>query len=364
MQAALSINGEIVYDRGFGFSDLESMTEVEPESRFRVASLAKPITSAAVFRLVEMGLLDMDGGVLDLLSDLAPCGGRIIDKRWHNLKVRHLLEHSGGFDRELHGDPQFDWYEQAASAMQEKSPASARTLVRYAMTQPLAFEPGSRFCYSNLGYNILGRVIEKVSGKSYEQFVRKEIGLRSGIVSMAIGRTEAGSRLDGEVRYYERPCLFTDKEVIAQASPLARSLLRSGPPEVELPYGASFVIESMDSHGGWIMRASDMVRFVCALEGKGDRQMLLENKSIRSMVEPPGFASGQTEYYSSGWLVRSSLDRWSHNGALVSSTGAVIIRLAPGTALCVLCNHLPPDWRRFLDISLQTGLPQSLGKII
>src|SRR4029078_7729492 len=83
------------------------------------------------------------------------------------------------------------------------APASAEAIVRFMMGKPLDFTPGSRFAYSNFGYDVLGRIIESVSGKSYEEFVKENILAPAGVTRMQLGRTLYANRLPDEVRYYD-----------------------------------------------------------------------------------------------------------------------------------------------------------------
>lgn len=351
-QAAVSRQGRVIYERGVGYADLNCGAQVETDSLFRIASLSKPITAVAILKLIERRVLRLDDRVTELLADFIAGPTYVQDKRWHKITVRHLLEHRGGFDRSLQGDQQFIWYEKAADAFDEERPANAKAIVRYAMTQPLAFEPGCKSVYSNLGYNILGRVIEQISGTDYQSFVQKEIGTPAAIGTMTIGKTRASERHEREAAYYEMPCTFSSQGVPRATQATGRSLFPGDPPEVEIPYGASFVIESMDAHGGWLLSASDMVRFVCAIEGYGGSARLLGEEAVREMTHAPAGDVDLESYYAKGWRIISGGEIWTHNGALVSSTGALATRMAHGCALALVCNHLPTDMHWFFDREL------------
>lgn len=86
--------------------------------------------------------------------------------------MRHLLEHSGGFDSS-EVDPQFNYLRSAADAFKQPHPATHTDIIRYTIGQPLAFTPGTKHVYSNYGYNILGRVIERWTKLSYGDAVRR-----------------------------------------------------------------------------------------------------------------------------------------------------------------------------------------------
>src|SRR5262249_53134841 len=149
---------------------------------------------------------------------------------------------------------------------------------------------------SNFGYCLLGRVIEKVSGQSYESYVRKEVLAPVGVHSMKLGKTLETERARGEVKYY------------APGKNLAVLGPQLGKP-VPNPYGA-WCIEAMDSHGGWIASAEDLVRFASAFDHPGKCKILKE-KSIEEMFARPEGLAGHTPqgkplaaYYAFGWQVR------------------------------------------------------------
>ena len=133
-----------------------------PETPFRVASLSKPVTAAAIRRLARQGKLDLEAKVVDLL-EVKPPAGRELDPRWGQITVEHLLNHRGGWDRDEAFDPMFRTVE-IARELGTDPPATAGDVLRYMAGQPLQFEPGDRRSYSNFGYSVLGRIIEKRLG--------------------------------------------------------------------------------------------------------------------------------------------------------------------------------------------------------
>src|SRR5262249_30274495 len=157
--------------RGYGQADVENGIAVQPDSTFRIASLSKFITATAVLTLVEQGKLDLDARAFALIPQLTPLPGAVMDPRLPTITVRQLLQHTGGWDSSLSGDPMFN-STAIALAAGTAPPASAETVVRYMLGRPLDFAPGTRYAYSNFGYNVLGRIIERVSGQSYAAFVQ------------------------------------------------------------------------------------------------------------------------------------------------------------------------------------------------
>ena len=93
--AAVVQDGHLVIARGYGWADREKRQPVRPDSLFRIASLSKSLTAAAILKLVEEGRLGLDDRPFDLLSDLAPRPGGRINPDLHQITIRHLLQHSG-----------------------------------------------------------------------------------------------------------------------------------------------------------------------------------------------------------------------------------------------------------------------------
>src|SRR5690606_22434583 len=105
--------------------------------------------------------------------------------------ILHLLQHRGGWDRDKSFDAMFQSV-RFAQTLGIDSPAKANDVIRAMQSVPLDFEPGERYAYSNYGYCLLGRVIEKFSGQSYEDYVKEHVLAPTGVTAMCVG----GTRLD------------------------------------------------------------------------------------------------------------------------------------------------------------------------
>ena len=207
--AALGImkDGEIVYDQAFGWMDRERTVPIRQDVMMRLASVTKPFTAAAVQELARGGALDLDALVFDLgqpgggLLDLAPFPS-LGDARLAEITVQHLLRHRGGWDRDVAGDLTYREIEIAA-VMSVPSPPGAENTVRYILGQPLQFDPGSERAYSNIGYMVLGLVIEEVSREDYLRHLFRAVLAPLGVRSDDIiqGRTFPRDRSDREPWY-------------------------------------------------------------------------------------------------------------------------------------------------------------------
>jgi N-acyl-D-amino-acid deacylase len=310
--------GRLVHAKGYGMADVDAKTPVSADSLFRIASISKPITAVAVLRLVQDGKLDLDAKAFELLG-VTP---EKADARLKDITIRQLLQHTGGWDRDKSGDPMFRPFDIAAEAGVASPPGPA-SIIRFVASRPLDFDPGARSAYSNFGYCVLGRVIEKVGGEPYEDFVKKTVLAPMGITRMKLGKSLLKDRAEGEVRYYP-----VDGK---QARPVFESVKDK---EVPWPYGG-FYLEAMDAHGGWLASAVDLVRFASHIE------KVLDEKTRALMVaRPPGLPEAPA-YYACGWMVRpvgkdGKMNTW-HAGSL-PGTATLLVKRHDGLVWAALFN--------------------------
>jgi N-acyl-D-amino-acid deacylase len=257
--AALAIakNGKLVYAKGFGWSNVTKDEPIKPDTLFGLASLSKTITAVATLKLVEQRLLDLDDRVFAILKDIrAPRGARV-DPVLRDVTVRHCLNHSGGWDRKVSGDP-LNWEPQICRAFRLRPPLSARQFIEFTLTLPLNFVPGTDAVYCNIGYVLLGEVIARASGMAYERFVQENVLRPMGITRMRLHPREGRYLLGETLRY------------------LAGSFIPL--PPMRLPMA--------DSAGGWSASVVDLARFLTNLDGSRGESLLSE-KTRKRMLEPP-----------------------------------------------------------------------------
>jgi CubicO group peptidase (beta-lactamase class C family) len=315
----------------------EARRPVQPDSLFRIASLSKPLTAAAVLQLVAQGRLHLDDRAFDLLPDLVPRAGAHLNPDLRRITLRNLLQHSAGWDSERSFDPMFRSRE-IVGEMGVPPPADAETIVRYMLDNPLQFAPGTRYAYSNFGYCVLGRILERQTGERYESYVKAHILEPAGARCMRLGHSLLRDRAPGEVRYYGYPGIG-----------LARSVFPSGPAQVPWPYGG-WNLEAMDSHGAWLASAVDLARFVDAVDGRSRHRQILSAASIRQMVARPAppLWQGTDSWYGMGWQVRPADGdlNWWHDGSLDGTT-TLMVRAAtasPGWRSSTRGRRAPTAW--------------------
>lgn len=160
-----------------GMADLAGKQAMAPDALFWIASMSKPLTATVVMMLVEDGLIDLDAPVARYLPEfarlrVAATGGKHPTQHaaTRPMTVRQLLCHTSGlpfFNPEERGKVD-------ARAISESASASAK--------QPLAFEPGSGWSYSNAGFKVAGRIIEVVTGKAFEEVMRERLFVPLGML--------------------------------------------------------------------------------------------------------------------------------------------------------------------------------------
>lgn len=319
-QLAITYNGRLVYNRGFGMAAVNNSTPVEPFNTFRIASVSKPITGIAIMKLMEAGQIQLNDkvfGPTGILNDAIY--QNILDSRILNITVRMLLHHSGGWNSDLSGDPMFDSYN-ISTVMGVSPPADAQTVLQYMLAhRMLDFDPGTQYAYSNFGFLVLGKVIEKISGMSYEDYVQTNILTPLGITTMHLAKNLEADRFNEEVKYYDYP-----------GAPLAYSVYDNST-LVPWPYGG-FNIEAMDAHGRWIASAEDLCKILVAVDRFNSKPDILPAYLIDTMTT----AASPNVNYACGWGVNSN-NNWWHLGS-IPGTSTEIVRSAQGINWSILLN--------------------------
>jgi CubicO group peptidase (beta-lactamase class C family) len=314
---AVSKDGRLIYACGLGYSDTASKEAVQPYHKFRIASISKLLTAVAILKLQEEGKLSLNNRVFGpdaILNDPYFISPR--DKRVYSITIAHLLSHEGGWTQRW-GDQMFMPL-LIAEKMGVKPPADTRTIVRYALDKRLHFTPGTGKAYSNLGYSILGLVIEKVSGMPYEDYCKKEILEPLGIYDMTLAHNLPSDKAPFEVTYYEpsdvvpKPSIYGTGELVSPT------------------YGGND-IEALGGAGAWLATAPDLLRLMLAVDGLPSKPDILSEESVRFMTDNEnGFAPV-------GWKTTVYNGTWWRTGSFPGSAG-MIKRQSDGYGWVVLLN--------------------------
>jgi CubicO group peptidase (beta-lactamase class C family) len=315
---AVTNGEELIYAKGFGYADKENKEEVIPGHLFRIASVSKLITAVAIMKLYEEGQLNLDDyvfgldGILD--TDMFP---EYKDPRYEKIKVQHLLNHTSGWSQRS-ADPMFSSL-YIARKMDIEPPLHIDHIIDYALSRKLNYEPGTRYSYSNLGYAILGRIIEEKSGITYEDYVMMNVLKPMGIHDMHIGRTYHHQKFPNEVKYYA-----TGK------TRRAYSIDGSGE-YVPVYYGGNN-IELLGPAGGWVSSAPELIKFLTAIDGFSAQPDILKEETIQMMTDPNQAGKGLF-----GWRGNDSRGTWWRTGYFYGSS-ALMVRQSDGLNWVILTN--------------------------
>jgi CubicO group peptidase (beta-lactamase class C family) len=319
---AITKNGKLIYMRAFGTANQAGTELTQPYHMFRIASISKPITSIAIMKLIENGQLSLSdkpfgpGGILN--ADPYFANANITDTRVYNITIQNLLEHSAGWNRDLpmppgplspypysypHSDP-IAFPLHVTQTLGEANPVTERALIKFSIQKGLNFAPGTGNNYSNIGYLVLGEVIEKKTGLTYENYVKQNIFAPLGIYDIRLGKSLLADKQEREGEYINN----------------FMTLSAYGTGEyVPWQYGG-WNIEAMDAHGGWIATARDLVRLLTAVDNFPSRPDILSPTTIQIMTTPSATFSG----YAKGWVINFNAQTWGHGGSLDGSSSEML----------------------------------------
>jgi len=287
-QVAITRNEKLVYLKSFGTADETNGLTVNDRSLFRIASISKPITLMAISKLVAENKLKTSDFVFGADGILGTKYGKPpYEPLEESIRVSHLIDHKAGFTN-VPIDIMFD----------DGSLSHADLIGKVLDERSLAETPGDKYDYSNFGYCLLGRIIEEVTGKSYEQYVLDEILSAMDINDMKIGGNTPEDVFPGEVAYYS-----------SWAS----------------PYGMN--VNRMDSHGGWIASAESLARLAVYNDTRGSIPDLLPSDEALS-------------YLGSG--------NWNHNGALPGTLS--VLQVGHPISYAVVVNTGNSDFNELIQV--------------
>jgi CubicO group peptidase (beta-lactamase class C family) len=275
-----------------GFQDLESRTPMRADTIFQIASMTKPVTCAAVMILIEEGRLALSDPVEKHLQEFRGQRGELF-KPSRPITIRDLMTHTSGMS--------------AGLPPAVKNSKTLAEVVAMEAQQPLRFEPGTKWSYSNAGIATLGRIVEALSGKSYEQFLAERIFAPLGMKdTFPFAPPEKHNRI---------AAVYTDENGTLKRADI--DLYKRG-----VRYPAP--------EGGLYSTAADMARFYQMMLGKGtlDGVRILSAASVELMTRvhtgdlTTGFAPGMG--YGLGFSVvrntegmfrLNSMGAYGHGGA-------------------------------------------------
>ena len=300
---AITRGDSLVYAKGYGWADEENGLEMSPRHILRRASVSKLITAAGIMVLHDRGELQITDTVFGpsgILND-STITALIKDKNYYKITVEHLMRHQGGFRR----DPLFSSRDVMNQLQLDHAP-EAEDFYRVVLNRRLKFAPGSWQSYSNFGYLLLSKVIEKVSGMPYEEFIRTEVLAPAGCYDMHIAGTYYEDKKDNEVRYYTHE---GDGKYIEEYN--------NSNVMVERCYGGNN-IPMLSGAGAWCGSPAEIARFVASIDGRPEVPDIISKESVELMT---GYYDRDT--FSLGWNDTHPDKGWSRSGTLSGTTALV-----------------------------------------
>jgi D-alanyl-D-alanine carboxypeptidase len=296
---AISKNGKLVYVKGYGKANVATGENVTPSSRFRLASVSKTFTGVAIMKLIQDGQFTLESNVFGTGGILGNDYGTLaLNANVLNMKVKHLLQHTSG-----------SWGSATGGDVIDQNPSyTYKQLFDWVLdTRPNPSAPGTTYDYTNVGYSLLGRIIEKKSGKSYINYIKEDILAPIGVTLTDIaGKTEAEQKTN-EVKYY------------GQGN--------------DAPFVYTIAFPRRDADGGLISTASDLLKLVTAVDGFTTRPDILNPSTITSFTTP----STANPSYANGIGIWSAENVWFNYGSL-PGTRTAFMRHNNGMCVVLLLN--------------------------
>ena len=276
LQVAVAVGGKLVWSEAFGYADLAREVPVTAETQFRIGSVSKPLTAAAVALLYEQGKLDLDAPVQRYVPSFPDKG--------YPITTRQLAGHLAGI-RHYRGDEflrnrHFDTVLEGLAIFQGDS---------------LLFPPGTKFSYSSYGWNLISAVVEGAAGQDFLTYMSRNVLRPLGLTHTAPDRVD--SLIPNRTRFYERGA----DSGFVPAPPVDNSYKWAG--------------------GGFLSTAEDLVRFGSALLEPG----FLKAATLELLFTSQKTSAGEPTGYGVGWFVATDGrgHRWvSHGGSSVGGTAA------------------------------------------
>jgi len=252
---AVSVNGKMVYSKGYGLADVDTNSSTEADNLFRIASISKVFTGAAIMRLVDDNLITVEHKVFGADGILGNnFGSATLTTDELNVTVDDLLLHQQGGWVNASGFDVIDYEPQLNNEQ----------FMEYILNNSeLTNSPGETYRYNNVGYWMLARIIEEVSGQSYENYVGNMLA-SSGITSFKTTTFRESDRESNEVKYYGHT---GDEQYIYT------------------------IASRRDGDGGVVISAPDLLRFLTAVDGSSTRPDIISTASQQWMKTTTSLSS-------------------------------------------------------------------------
>ena len=207
--ALIAKKGQIIYKKAFGMANLELNIPMQADNVFRIGSISKQFTAVAILQLMEQGKLGLQDDITKFISDYPTHG--------HKITIEHLLTHTSGI-QSYTGMKDFENISRL-----DKKPEE---LIAFFKNQPMEFAPGTKWNYNNSGYFLLGYIIEKVSGKTYPEYVEETFFKTLGMTNSYYG-SDSKIIKNRASAYSKNESGFVNAEPLSMTLPYAAGSLQS-----------------------------------------------------------------------------------------------------------------------------------------
>jgi CubicO group peptidase (beta-lactamase class C family) len=301
---AIMRNDSLVYAKGYGWADKDAGVRMDVGHIMRVASVSKLITAIGIMVLQDQGKITIKDkvfgptGVLyrTYMNSLAK------DPLYKELTIEHLLRHEGGYRR----DAMFSSLT-VKSQMNLTEAPTADDFIKYTLPRKLDFVPGTSQKYSNFSYLLLSRIIETVSGMSYEKFIKEYVLKPAGCFDMHIAGNYLEDKRTNEVHSYAHGNL-EDRMVYE---------FNGSGNKVDKCYGGNN-ITVLSGAGAWCASPVELARLVASVDGRDEVPDIISKEAFEQMTE-----YFTKEKFSLGWNDTNPEKGWNRTGTFTGTSALV-----------------------------------------
>lgn len=304
--ASLAIlrNDSLVYAKGYGWADKDAGIRMNVGHIMRIASVSKLITAIGIMVLQDQGKITIEDKVFGPTGVLYTTymNSLIKDPLYNELTIEHLLRHEGGYKKDFMFSPLT-----VKAQMNLPEAPTADDIIRYTLPRPLDFAPGTSQKYSNFSYLLLSRIIEVVSGMSYENFIKEYVLKPAGCFDMHIAGNYYADKKENEVRYYAHGNI-EDRMV---------NEFNGSGNKVDKCYGGNN-ITVLSGAGAWCASPVELARLVASVDGRSEVPDIISKKAFEQMTE-----YFTKEKFSLGWNDTNPEKGWNRTGTFTGTSALV-----------------------------------------
>lgn len=325
---AVMSRGRIVYTKGYGLADAEQNTPFKPETLCRIGSVSKAITCAAVCVLMERGKIQESDIALQKISSQLLTEAIKADPRYAEITVAHLLTMTAGFAKRTDAMAAGT---DAARDLVKPFPIRGIDYLQWVVRKPLASAPGEQYAYDGTNQIILGRLMETVTGKTYEANVRELLMEPIGAKTFRIAEGRRKDRLPGECVYYTG---FKGKSMWPEDK------------GCEDDYCYTLDVANAEGSGALLSNVLDLARF---MDAYGNGRIIPKGLLYRRyFVKRPPASSGLAGW-SVGYGSNGEVQVFNGVGAVLGGASA-FAEFKGGYSIAMVTNHWPKEGVDYLAV--------------